>query len=147
LCASVPSAPYLDPCIWGTQMRAAVVASVPASASLVLTKGVFLRVRVNDPSGLLPRGAQGPFPAGNRLLVGAVWGSAGYLSNPTIVTDGRGRDYQMPVPVGVPLTLRLFSRELALTDAAGVASTLVPFRADTGQDQMFTYTISRVQAQ
>jgi hypothetical protein len=145
LCAYVPTAPYPDPCIWGNPVRVAVSAGGGIIPPLVLPKGVFLKVRVNDPSGLLPQGSSGPFQVGNKLLVGVIFGSGAYMGAATASVDSAGRDYQMVVPAGVPFKLRLFSRDVALADSGGNAlseGTLVPFQASVGQDQSFTFTIS-----
>jgi hypothetical protein len=120
LCGRVPGLPYLDPCRWGAQPRITVSANASTQHTIVLTKGVFLKVRINDEKGLLPRVKDGPSRAGN-LIVGVKFRNGAYLGAENTGVDASGRDYQLVVPAGEPLKLWLFSRHVALTDAAGKA--------------------------
>lgn len=59
--ASVPSAPYLDPCIWKQTIRATVSAGATTGQNLALEKGVNLSIRVNDPlSSPYPKWSMAP---------------------------------------------------------------------------------------
>lgn len=145
LCASVPSAPYLDPCIWGQAVRTTVSAGATTSQALILVKGVYLNVRVNDPMRLLPQVVDGPWTP-RKLLVGVVYGTGAYQGARNTAVDSAGRDYQLIIPAGKPFRLWLYSTDLALTDASGAAVTspagAVAFQASTGQDQNFTFTVA-----
>ena len=75
LCASAPSTAYLDPCVWGQALRTTVSSAVAASATIVLQRGVFLNVRVNDPLQLLSPLVDGPLTP-SKLAVGVVYGNS-----------------------------------------------------------------------
>jgi hypothetical protein len=144
LCASVPSAPYLDPCIWGQAVRTTVSAGLTATQPLILVKGVYVNVRVNDPMGILPQAVDGPWTP-RKLLVGVVYGTGAYQAAQNTAVDLAGRDYQLIVPAGKPFRLWLYSTDVALTDASGAAVTSpaggVAFQATAGKDQSFTFTV------
>ncbi|MBZ5626353.1 MAG: carboxypeptidase regulatory-like domain-containing protein [Acidobacteriia bacterium] len=150
LCGSVPTLPYLDPCQWATSPRTTVAAAAPTKHTLILTKGVFLKVRVNDPLGLLPQTQDGPLKAGN-LIVGVTFAKGAYLGAQNTGVDSAGRNYQMIIPAGAPLSLWLFSRHVALKDANGnpvdVSGARIAFQATAGSDQTFTFTVSGPLAQ
>jgi hypothetical protein len=145
LCASVPSAPYLDSCVWGQPVRVTVSAGATANQTLVLQKGVFLNVRVNDPMALLPQVVDGPWTP-HKLLVGVTYGTGAYQGVRNTAVDSSGHSYQLIVPVGIPFSLALYSTDVALTDANGATVAApgagVPFQASAGQDQNFTFTVS-----
>jgi len=145
LCAEVPSAPYLNPCKWSSSPKVTILPGTVNRPALVLKKGVFLRVRVNDPAGLLPPVKDGPLGAAN-LIIGVIFADGAYLGAANTSTGRAGREYQMSIPAGVPLKLWVFSRHVTLTDSR--RSPLVnpganiPFQAVAGQDQLFTLSVS-----
>jgi hypothetical protein len=145
LCASVPSAPYLDPCVWRQAVRVTLSVSVVASPTLALEKGVFLKVRINDPLRLLPQGVEGPWTP-RKLLVGVMYANGAYHGAQNTGADTAGRDYQLVIPTGTAFKLWLFSTDIALTDArgnaVGTSGAQIPFQAAAGQDQVFTFTVS-----
>lgn len=145
LCAEVSAAPFLDPCKWSTSPKITIAAGSVDRPALVLKRGVFLKVRVNDPKGLLPLMKSDPSRAPN-LIIGVVFGSGAFLAAANTRADQSGRDYQMSIPTGVPLKLWVFSRHVTLTDAAGLAvdnsGGRIPFQAVPGQDQVFTLNVS-----
>lgn len=145
LCASVPSAAYLDPCKWLTSLRVTVSANAASRQNITLSKGVFLKVRVNDPLGLLPPALDGPLRAG-KLSVGVQYANGAYLGAPNTAVDSAGRNYQMTIPAGVPLKLWLFSSDVAITDTGGkpvnTSGTLIPFQVSADEDKVFTFTVS-----
>jgi hypothetical protein len=125
LCATVPNAPYLDPCQWAQSMRVTVNANAVSSVSLALAKGVYLKVRVNDPAGLLPQTIDGPM-GGGKLVVGVNFANGAYLGAQNIGVDSGGRDYRMVIPTGMPLKLWMYGRDVSLTDASGSAVAAPP---------------------
>ncbi len=145
VCADVPSQPYLDPCRWSSTPRLTVSSGIPALQPLVLKKGVYLNVRVNDPKGLLPPFLNGPLRAAN-LIVGVVFGNGAFLGAANTSIDSAGRDFQMAIPAGVPLKVWLFSRHVTLTDFSGKAvvstGTSIPFQATSGQDYAITVNVT-----
>jgi hypothetical protein len=145
LCASVPSAAYLDPCVWQQPIIVAVSASATTAQTLVLGRGAFLNVRVNDPQGLLPQVIDGLWTP-RRLSLGVVYASGAYQAAQNTSVDPAGRDYQLIVPAGVPLVLRLFSHDVALADQNGAAVDMsgsrIAFQAAAGVDQAFTFSVT-----
>jgi hypothetical protein len=99
LCAAVPSGPYLNPCVWRQGVRTAVTAGSEASAIIVLEKGVYLNVRVNDPKGLLPAVVDGLWTP-RKLKVGVTYGSGAFEAAQNTSVDASGRNYQMTIPAG-----------------------------------------------
>ena len=149
LCASVPSAPYLDPCVWGQAVPATVSAGATTSQTLALAKGVYLNVRVNDPMGLLPRVVDGPWTP-RKLLVGVAYGTGAYQGAQNTAVDSAGRNYQLIIPAGTPFWLWIYSGDVALADATGAPLTApaggAAFQASSGQDQSFTFTVTGAQS-
>ena len=145
LCAHVPSAAYLDPCVWRQPIAVAIPANVTAPRVVVLSLGVFLKVRVNDPGGLLPQVVDGLWTP-RKLTVGVVYARGAYQAARNESVDAAGHDYQLIIPVGVPFTLRLFSHDVALTDLSGAALDMsgskIAFQATPGQNQAFAFRVS-----
>lgn len=111
----------------------------------MLTKGVFLNVQVDDALGLLgtPSAALGNRP---KLLVGVMYGNGAYQGLPLASASATQRTYQLAVPTGVAFTLRLFSRDLTISDAAGaavdVSGSRIGFQGTPGQDLTFEFKVS-----
>ncbi|MCW5982620.1 MAG: hypothetical protein KIT09_31320 [Bryobacteraceae bacterium] len=145
VCAEVPSAPYLDPCKWSASPMLTLSAGAVGRPAVVLRRGVFLRVRVNDPEGLLPAVKPGPMKAGN-LIIGVRFGNGAFHGANITYVDGSGRDYAMVIPAGEPLFLWVFSRHVKLTDSdrspVDNSGAMIPFGALAGQDQFFTLNVS-----
>lgn len=145
LCAEAASLPYLNPCKWSAPLQLTVAANATAVQPLVLRKGVFLKVRVNDPLSLLPSTPDSPL-GGGPLVIGVMFGTGAFLGAANTQIDSTGRDYQMAIPAGVPLKLWVASSRVTLVDGTGtpVISTggaaTVPFQAAAGVDQLFTFT-------
>jgi hypothetical protein len=148
LCGWVPSGPYLDPCKWGVMPKATISPNAVSSATVVLRKGVLLKVRINDPQRLLPQTKDGPL--GGPFVVGVKFGKGAFLGAENTGMDSAGRSYQMAIPVGQQLYLWIFSRRFALTDAANkpvnVSGAPTAFQAATAADQVIVFTVSGLQA-
>jgi hypothetical protein len=150
LCASVPGAPYLDPCIWHRPVAVTVSAATTSAPNLTLEKGVFLKVRINDPQRLLPQALDGPLTP-RKLIVGVLYANGAYQGAVNAGVDSAGRNYQLAIPAATPLKLWLLSRDVVLTDANGASVTAsgaqTTFQAAAGQDQSFTFTVAGPAAQ
>jgi hypothetical protein len=144
LCATVPNAPYLDPCSWGQAIPVTINSAAVSQQTISLTRGVFLKVRINDPMGLLPQSVDGAFGAG--LSIGAIFGNGAWLNTQNINVDTSGRDYQMPIPAGMPLNLWLHSSRFSLVDSGGstiaASGFAVQIQAVANVDQTFTFAVS-----
>jgi hypothetical protein len=150
LCAEVPSGPYLDPCKWSLAQSTTVSAGSVARPTIVLKKGVLLKIRVIDPAGLLPPVKEDLLHPLN-LIVGVVFGEGAFLRATNTGVDGTGRDYQISVPAGTPLKLWVFSRHVTLADSGGLpvdnSGAKIPFQATAGRDHVFTLHVSGRAAQ
>jgi hypothetical protein len=150
ICGSVPGLPYVDPCKWSGGPIVTVVANATTGYTLTLIRGVFINIRINDPTHQLPQVKDGPLRAG-KLIVGVRFGNGAYQGAQNTGVDADGRDYQIVVPASMPLQLWLFSRDIALKDAYGKtinsAGTTIPFQAAADQDQKFTFTVTGPLAQ
>jgi len=145
LCASVPSAPYLDPCVWQQPILVTIAPGSTIKPNLVLRKGVFLNLRINDPLSLLPQAVDGLWTP-RKLLVGVTYGTGAYQGAQSTGVDAAGRDYRLIIPAGVPFKVRVYSRDVSVADAGGNAlppsAAAPPFQASAGQDQTFTFTVT-----
>jgi hypothetical protein len=63
-----------------------------------------------------------------------------------IKLDTSDRNYELIIPGGLPLSLRIFSRDVTLTDENGApvdsGGSRIPFQASAGHEQAFTFTVS-----
>jgi len=145
LCAEVPSAPYLNPCKWSSAPKATIAAGAVNRPALVLNKGVLLKVRVNDPAGLLPPVKERPF-RGVSPIVGVIFGNGAFLAAANTGVGPFAREYQMSIPAGLPLKLWVYSRHVTFRDSAGSPvdnlGARIPFQAIPGRDASFVLTVS-----
>ena len=120
VCAQVPQTQWLSPCAWGTSPPAvSLSAGQPTSnVSVVMTKGVVVPIRVNDPQQLLAQN-EGITP-GAHLLIGI--GHPPFLFDTAFVAsqDAGGRTYQITIPFGFAATLKIYSSFFQISNAAGV---------------------------
>ena len=111
----------------------------------MLPKGVFLKVRVNDPAGLLSPVKDEPLRAAN-LIVGVIFGEGGFLAAANTGVGPFAREYQMNIPAGLPLKLWVYSRHVTFRDSAGSPvdnlGARIPFQAIPGRDASFVLTVS-----
>lgn len=145
LCAEVPSEPYLDPCKWASAQKVTVTARSVVRPTVMLKKGVLLKVRINDPAGLLPRAKEDLLSPLN-LIIGVVFREGAFLRAVNTAADGTGREYEISVPTDTPLKLWVFSRHVALRDAKGAAvdnsGAKIPFQPTSGRDHVFNLHVS-----
>lgn len=144
VCASVAGSAYLDPCVWGPPIRISVGSNATTSLRILFSKGVLLNVRINDSGGLLTQAADSPIKRA-KLLVGVIYASGAYQSAVNDSVDSTGRNYSLAVPANVPFNLRVFSRDVTLTDQAGKAVDVsgmhpIPFQTVSDQNQTYIFT-------
>ena len=144
LCATVPNEPFLDPCSWQSAVQVTIASSAATHQQIVLSRGVFLNLHIDDPDGLLPKTMDSAFGGG--ISAGVIFGTGAYLGARNISVDASGRDYQIAVPAGAPLTLWLHSVRFTFVDSGGhtvpVSGARVPFQAAAGLNKGFTFTVS-----
>ena len=147
LCVEKFSEPFLDPCKWSKAVSVSVGPGSRTVADVRLTKGVFLRIHVKDPLGLLPPNSA---PMGPPPIIGGVKFGTGAFLAADYTPAPEGGDFVMAIPTGVRLQLWLFSRDVTLGDSQGhpVDTSIdnVSFIATPGSDMEFSVTVlSRVQ--
>lgn len=100
---------------------------------------------MNDPLSLLPQVVDGPWTP-RKLLVGVAYGTGAYQGVPNTAVDLAGHTYQLVVPAGMSFHVWLYSRDVALKDAGGVAVAApaggASFQTSAGQDPSFTFTVT-----
>ena len=119
LCVTVPGTAWLDSCEWGRS--GTVVALTPidtsAQATISLTKGALVTVRVNDPLQLLPKN-EGVAPGASLFL--GVGGDSHFFRTAAIASqDSGGRSYQILIPFGRSVNISVTSSLFQLTDQKG----------------------------
>jgi hypothetical protein len=145
VCVDAPDLPILDPCKWDTPPLLEVTGNRTTNLDFTVWRGVFLRVRVNDPIRLLPSSESSPL-APAHLIVGVFFGTGASLAAQRVGADAGGQDYRMAIPAGVPLDLWVVSGFVSLADQNGAAlkstGTRIPFEAVPGVDQTFTIAVT-----
>jgi len=145
LCVEVPGLPFLNPCKWSTSVLAVLASGATVPVRIPLNLGVYLKVRIDDPQGLLPPTRKSPldFP---HLSVGVVFGSGAYHALTEVSVDSAGRNFQIAVPAAIPLQLYLSSHNVKLADSSGSPidnqGTRVSFQAIASQDRSFRFQVT-----
>jgi hypothetical protein len=123
LCVQVPGDGYLDPCRFGGGAQPITLAAGQQSLGNIakLKPASILKIRLNDASGLLTQYTKdGHDPD---LLIG-VFGSGPqrtFFPAHLAGQDKAGTNYQVAVPLDMPLTFSIASNSLKLADTTGAA--------------------------
>ena len=128
LCAQAPAAGYLNPCDFASLPQTVTLAAGQISSGnlLKMVAGSILHVRIQDPQQLAIASASQK-SATTQLpdIQAGVWapGFPGSSFHPARLTgtDSSGLDYEVTVPLNIPLAFHLSSRHLKLVDAGGAA--------------------------
>jgi hypothetical protein len=144
ICVRDPTIPYLDTCRWGTRLgRQALTATAATDiGEIVLQKGVFMGVQVNDSNHLL---AAQPAPSRSDLTTGVMTANGIFRPAGLTSTSATRRAYSMVVPVGRPLYLWVWSGDYGLSvngAAVAAAGSKLPFQATAGVEQIFAITVT-----
>jgi hypothetical protein len=124
---TLPQSLYMDPCLWGSPVAVTVGASAAAVVPLSLQKGVRFLVRVHDPNQFLP---QAESVTGTAVSASVSSASVPQCPLPMVYSDGIVRDYGTVVPINVPLSVAVSSRNVALAGSGGTAvpTSPMPFK-------------------
>ncbi len=140
ICVYHPTEPYLDPCLWGPPLTI----TPPGTAGpghIVLPRGVFMTVNVNDPNGLLAQQSL----IRSDLTVGVLFGTGAFQAAAETPSQ-TGRSYQIAVPANQPLQCWIWSGSYNLSDENGnpipASGKGFPFQAVAGVDQVLTFTVT-----
>lgn len=114
---------YMDPCQWGRPTTVNVSAATVALTPISLEKGIRLIVRVHDTKQLLPKAE---VVTGAAVAAFLTSGSVRQFPLPVVYADDIVRDYGTNIPVGVPMSVTISSRNLTLVDKDGSPITGTP---------------------
>ena len=138
LCAQVPSGVWLNPCEWGPRPPVVSISrgQRPADIVMELKRGVFVPIRIDDPSGTLLRN-EGKTAAAH-LLLGLNRENFVFYPAFLVSQDSTGKNYGIHVPFGARLNLVVSSSFFQLSDSVGIplsksGSTSIPLIVPTGQ--------------
>ncbi len=136
LCAQVPDSTWLNPCEWGLNSPQVTLSAVQPNATVkvILSKGVAVRVRVDDPTRALAQ-QEGKTP-GAHLLLGVATDAFSFRLAPIVSQDTGGRYHQMVIPLGTAARIVASSSFFRLSDGSGAAlpsSVAIPVTVPMGQ--------------
>jgi hypothetical protein len=151
ICVQVPGGGYIDPCQFGGAIKPLTLTAGQQSNGTVLKlqTGSVLKIHLNDTSGLL---AQQTKQGRNPDLLLGVFGGPQRTFYPAhqVGADKSGSDYQLTVPLDMPMTLVISSKSLKLADASGTAlpsnASQQAFQHATGDSnpKAFVFTVTGV---
>lgn len=121
VCAAAPAMGYLDTCAWSTVPPAERAVSITggqqrAIPAIRMASGVRLKLNVLDVNGVLERDEPTPY---QRLLVTLGVPGAGFTFLPLTARANGQRGYEMLVPRGRSVRVRLASNHFQVTDGQG----------------------------
>jgi hypothetical protein len=138
-CSEAPASGYLDPCHWSTSAPNFVISAGEAvpGITIVMPKGAVLSIQVNDPQQVL-KPAAGPIDLA--LEVHVVTSKGIHYSAPIQSSSATGRSYAIAIPFATPVTLRVLSSHLAVSDQSGqpVATMGATFNVPAGSTPAVT---------
>ena len=116
VCVQSSDGDFVDPCAWGLATPSVTVADNQriAAQKYSLTKGVRLKVRIDDPIGHLQQKA-GETVAPH-ILVGVLSPNGALLPMVPTQANRAGLDYEMVIPLGTALKFTTFSKMVDLED-------------------------------
>jgi hypothetical protein len=109
----------VDSCLWqdNSSLKVALAPGQARNATVPVQHGYLLKIRVNDPHGLLPPTA-GPI-SGNALSVYISGPSKLIQIVPITAQDKGGRDHTIVIPYDTPYKIVVHSTSVALKDGNG----------------------------
>ena len=116
VCLQSADGDFVDPCAWGLTVPSVVLAANQklAAQRYSLTKGVRLKVRLDDPNGhLQARAGETLTP---HVLVGVVSTTGALMPMVPSLTNRSGIDYEMVIPLGNQLKFTAISKMADLED-------------------------------
>jgi hypothetical protein len=119
-CAETAAPGYLDPCHWSTSAPAFTVTAgeTTSGVNIVMAKGSVLRVHVDDPQQLL-KPVTGPVDLDFEIHI--VTSKGIHYSAPIQSSTALARDHAITIPFDSPLSLRILSAHVTVSDSSGKA--------------------------
>ena len=116
VCVQSSDGDFVDPCAWGLATPSVTVAGNQriAAQRYALTKGVRLKVRIDDPNGHLQQKASETVVP--HVLVGVLSPSGSLLPMVPTQANRAGLDYEMVIPLGTAIKFTTFSKLVDLED-------------------------------
>jgi len=117
ICVGSEGAMLLDPCAWSANPPIWNLESgQSAKVNIELVQGVFVHVRVDDPSGAIAKVEQSS--SGSAFIVSGLSTSGQRVHFLEVVSDASGRTFRALIPSGNNVQVQL-STPLSVTDALG----------------------------
>jgi hypothetical protein len=119
-CAETAAPGYLDPCHWSPSAPAFTVTAgqTTSGVNIVMPKGSVLRVHVDDPQQLL-KPVTGPVDLDFEIHI--VTRKGIHYSAPIQSSTALARDHAITIPFDSPLSLRILSAHVTVSDSSGKA--------------------------
>jgi hypothetical protein len=119
MCAEVTTQGLLDPCHWAVSAPSFTLTDgQPVSGlKIVMAKGAVLTVHLDDPDGLLNKSVAGPVDFDCAVHVVTSKGIHQFAA--IQANNARGRDHVITIPYGTPVTLKVVTAHLTITDKSG----------------------------
>lgn len=116
VCVQSSDGDFVDPCAWGLATPSVTVAGNQriAAQRYSLTKGVRLKVRIDDPNGHLQQKANETVAP--HILVGVLSPNGSLLPMVPTQANRAGLDYEMVIPLGTAIKFTTFSKLADLED-------------------------------
>jgi len=120
ICVHSAGTAWLNPCEWGPQSPPVTISKLQTSVKnpIILKLGVFVSIRVEDPSQLLDR--HETKTAGAHLLIGVTNDANAFVPARVLSRDLGGRGQQILIPYDTVKTLSVYSSLFRLSDQADV---------------------------
>ena len=118
VCIQSTDGDVVDPCGWGLTAPSVTVAANQklAAQKFSLTKGIRLKVRIDDPNGHLQQKSGEAFAP--HVLVGVLPANGALLPMVPTFSNPAGVDYETVIPIGVAVKFTAFSKLVDLEDEA-----------------------------
>ncbi len=148
LCVQAPAGGYLDPCHWSLKPPQVILSAGQASAgnALRVRKGSVLKVRVNDPGGLLQTTGRTGVP---RQVVMGVWSpTTPFFPARPVGGDAMGMNYEVTIPFDLPVRFSMTSAHVRFADATAIPvgasgfSEVVQHRTGEVAPKSYTFTVN-----
>ena len=116
VCVQSSDGDFVDPCAWGLATPSVTVAGNQrlTAQRYSLTKGVRLKVRIDDPAGHLQQKATETVAP--HVLVGVLSLNGSLLPMVPTQANRAGLDYEMVIPLGTAIKFTTFSKLVDLED-------------------------------
>ncbi len=148
ICPQATGSDLLPTCIWEKAPSVTLQAGTSATApTITMKQGVHLPIRIDDSTGKVAPQDKAGLP-----LMVDITGAGGLLPVPAsvIAQDAKGHDRDVLIPYDTPVSIRIFSKAVALADSKGnavdkAAGVTIPLTVPAGSTPAkLTFTVKGV---